>query len=98
MLLLVVQATALILAPRPFSRREVVAAAPALFFATGASATTARTAPADFTVIPEPTRPLAHYLDNAEKLASNLEWYANGIDKAVGAALDEQTDDVTWVP
>ena len=30
--------------------------------------------------MPEPTRPFIHYLTNADKLAANLEWYAEGVD------------------
>ena len=98
-LLLLTPAAALRLAPTTtgrrevmlasISRRNVVAAVPVLFACARTASAAQRTPPTDFGLTSE-TRPFSHYLDNAEKLAYNLDWYANGVDPKVGAALDEQ--------
>ena len=91
-------ASATLLPSVALSRRTIVqqtastvfVAAPAAFVALPAWAAP----PTDFEVKPEPTRPFIYYLANAQKLANNLEWYANGDDskewRQVGAALDDQ--------
>ena len=44
----------------------------------------------DFDLVPEPGRPYIHYLENAERLAQNLLWFADGVDTAVASALDAE--------
>jgi hypothetical protein len=99
LLLLLSHASASLVLPRapPLLSRRQFTSTSASVLVVAASSTALATAPpppTDFDVLPEPTRPFIHYLTNADKLAANLEWYAEGVDskewRQVGAALDNQ--------
>ena len=87
------------LQPKPtLARRDllVLSTAPVLAASRAAAALDAadvpavRSRPTDFELIPDPGRPYAHYLENAGKLADNLVWFADGVDRGVGKALDAE--------
>lgn len=98
LLLLLSHASASLVLPRaPLLSRRQFTSTSASVLVVAASSTALATAPpppTDFDVMPESTRPFIHYLTNADKLAANLEWYAEGVDskewRQVGAALDSQ--------
>ena len=61
---------------------------PVLLAGSRVASAASRQPPTDFSVTAEPTRPYSYYIENAAKLADNLVWYANGVDRQVGAALE----------
>ena len=73
-----------------FSRRDILLSSPVLLAGARGATAASRQPPTDFSVMAEPTRPYSHYIENAAKLADNLVWYANGVDRQVGTALDGQ--------
>ena len=83
---------ALLHTPKVIARRDIVflALGPALgpTACRAEASPTAGPLPRDFDVLPEASRPFNHYLENAERLASNLVCYADGADLSIGEALD----------